>query len=216
MRRAGLHQICQGVDSASPKILQLMNKTFQDFDSIYQSAQRCLDADIRPSFNIIFAYPGEENVDRRMTIDFIMDVCRRFPGAEFWTNIFTPYPGSPILAEAQQKGIQVPDTFEGWADYFPRYTVLPWLQGNAHRRVQVMRDYLRMAFDRVPIAKLDSSTAVRILQRGLSYPARWRLDHDVFGLPVEVWLNQKLKRFVSVAKPKVDAKQLGPAVGAST
>ena len=35
LRRAGLHQICQGVDSASPKILQLMNKTFQDFDSIY-------------------------------------------------------------------------------------------------------------------------------------------------------------------------------------
>jgi len=54
-----------------------------------------------------------------------------------------------------------------------------------------------------------------VLQRGLSYPARWRLDHDVFGFPVEVWLNQRLKRFVSVAKPKVDAKQLGPAVGAN-
>lgn len=215
LRRAGLHQICQGVDSASPKILQLMNKTFQDFDSIYLSAQRCLEADIRPSFNIIFAYPGEDNSDRRLTIDFIMDVCRRFPGAEFWTNIFTPYPGSPIMNEAQEKGIEVPGSFEGWADYFPRYTVLPWLKGNAHRRVQVMRDYLRMAFDRVPISRLDSNTAIRVLQRGLSYPARWRLDHDVFGFPVEVWLNQRLKRFVSVAKPKVDAKQLGPAVGAN-
>jgi radical SAM superfamily enzyme YgiQ (UPF0313 family) len=215
LRRAGLHQICQGVDSASPKILQLMNKTFQDFDSIYLSAQRCLEADIRPSFNIIFAYPGEDNSDRRLTIDFIMDVCRRFPGAEFWTNIFTPYPGSPIMSEAQEKGIEVPETFEGWADYFPRYTVLPWLKGDAHRRVQVMRDYLRMAFDRVPISKLDSNTLIRVLQHGLSYPARWRLDHDVFALPVEVWLNQRLKRFVSVAKPKVDGKQLGPAVGAN-
>jgi anaerobic magnesium-protoporphyrin IX monomethyl ester cyclase len=26
-----------------------------------------------------------------------MDVCRKFPGAEFWTNIFTPYPGAPII-----------------------------------------------------------------------------------------------------------------------
>jgi len=195
--------------------LQLMNKTFQDFDSIYLSAQRCLEADIRPSFNIIFAYPGEDNVDRRLTIDFIMDVCRRFPGAEFWTNIFTPYPGSPIMSEAREKGIEVPETFEGWADYFPRYTVLPWLKGSAHRRVQVMRDYLRMAFDRVPISKLDSNSLIRVVQHGLSYPARWRLDHDVFALPVEVWLNQRLKRFVSVAKPKVDAKQLGPAVGAN-
>ena len=37
LRRAGLHQVCQGVDSGSPKILKLMNKTFQDFDDIYES-----------------------------------------------------------------------------------------------------------------------------------------------------------------------------------
>ena len=215
LRRAGLHQICQGVDSASPRILQLMNKTFQDFDSIYMSAERCVEAGIRPSFNIIFAYPGEENRDRRQTVAFIMDVCRRFPGAEFWTNIFTPYPGSPIMHHAQENGIEVPESFEGWADYFPRYTVLPWLKGDAHRRVQVMRDYLRMAFDRVPISRVDSSSVVRILQKGLGYPARWRLDHDVYGLPVEVWINQRLKRFVSVAKPKVDAKQLEPAAAAN-
>ena len=213
LKRAGLHQICQGVDSASPKILKLMNKTFQDFDSIYLSAERCIEAGIRPSFNLIFAYPGEENQDRRQTIAFVMDVCRRFPGAEFWTNIFTPYPGSPIMHHAQENGIEVPDSFEGWADYFPRYTVLPWLKGKAHRRVQTMRDYLRIAFDRVPIAKTDSSTLIRVLQRGLSYPARWRLDHDFYGLPVEVWVNRKVKRFVSVAKPNVDAKQLEPAIG---
>jgi anaerobic magnesium-protoporphyrin IX monomethyl ester cyclase len=211
LRRAGLHQICQGVDSASPKILQLMNKTFQDFDSIYLSAQRCVEADIRPSFNIIFAYPGEDNHDRRQTVAFILDVCRRFPGAEFWTNIFTPYPGSPIMHHAQENGIEMPDSLEGWADYFPRYTVLPWLKGRAHRRVQVMRDYLRMAFDRVPIARLDSNSMIQLLQKSLGYPARWRLEHDVYGVPVEIWINRKLKRFVSVAKPRIDAKQLEPA-----
>ena len=58
-----------------------------------------------------------------------MDVCRRFPGAEFWTNIFTPYPGSPIMRQAKELGIEVPSSLEGWADFFPRYTVLPWLEG---------------------------------------------------------------------------------------
>jgi radical SAM superfamily enzyme YgiQ (UPF0313 family) len=211
LRRAGLHQICQGVDSASPKILQLMNKTFQDFDSIYFSAQRCVEAGIRPSFNIIFAYPGEDNQDRRQTVAFILDVCRRFPGAEFWTNIFTPYPGSPIMRHAQENGIEMPESLEGWAEYFPRYTVLPWLKGRAHRRVQVMRDYLRMAFDREPIARLNSNSMIQLLQKSLGYPARWRLEHDFYGLPVEVWVNRKLKRFVSVAKPRIDAKQLEPA-----
>jgi len=215
LHRAGLHQICQGVDSASPRILRLMNKTFQDFDSIYQSAERCMKAGIRPSFNIIFGFPGEGVEDRRKTTQFIMDVCRRYPGAEFWTNIFTPYPGSPIMQHAQELGIEVPQSLEGWTEFFPRYTVLPWLKGKEHARVQTMRDYLRIAFDRQPIANYEINPLVRTIQRALSYPAQWRLEHDFYALPAELWVNRKLKRHVMVAKPKVDAKLLEPAAGAS-
>jgi radical SAM superfamily enzyme YgiQ (UPF0313 family) len=211
LRRSGLHQICQGVDSASPKILKLMNKEFQEFDSIYQSADRCLQAGIRPSFNIIFAYPGEGRSERRETVNFMMDVCRRFHGAEFWTNIFTPYPGSPIMEQAAEIGIQVPDSFEGWADFFPRYTVLPWLKGKDHRRLQTMRDYLRIAFDRVPIAADNRDRFTRVTQKALSLPARWRLDHDQYAFPVELWINDRLKRRTAALKPAVDAKRLEPA-----
>jgi radical SAM superfamily enzyme YgiQ (UPF0313 family) len=215
LRRGGLHQICQGVDSGSEKILKLMNKTFQDFDSIYQSAERCLEADIRPSFNIIFAYPGEGAQERRETVNFMMDVCRRFPGAEFWTNIFTPYPGSPIMRQAKELGIEVPSSLEGWADFFPRYTVLPWLKGKDHTRLQVMRDYLRVAFDRIPIAADNRDRVTKTIQKAISIPARWRLDHDVYAAPVELWLNNKLKSRTSRMKPAVDAKRLEPALEAS-
>src|SRR5581483_5435447 len=136
LRRAGLRQVCQGVDSASPKILKLMNKTFQDFDSIYQSAERCLKAGIRPSFNIIFGYPGEGAAERRQTIRFIMD-------------------------GAKELGIETPQSLEGWSDYFPRYTVLPWLQGRDHARLQTMRDYLRIAFDRQPISRYEPKPFIR-------------------------------------------------------
>jgi radical SAM superfamily enzyme YgiQ (UPF0313 family) len=215
LRRAGLHQICQGVDSGSPKILKAMNKDFQDFESIYESAARCLEAGIRPSFNIIFAYPGEGKAERRQTVDFMMDVCRRFPGSEFWTNIFTPYPGSPIMEQAKEIGIEVPETLEGWADFFPRYTQLPWLKGRDHRRLQVMRDYLRIAFDRVPIAADRRDRFTRTTQRALSLPARWRLDHDFYAAPVELWINDKLKKHAANSKPAVDAKRLEPAVSES-
>ena len=211
LRRSGLHQICQGVDSGSEKILKAMNKTFQDFDSIYESASRCLQAGIRPSFNIIFAYPGEGKKERRETVNFMMDVCRRFPGSEFWTNIFTPYPGSPIMEQAEQLGIQLPSSLEGWADFFPRYTVLPWLNGREHQRLQIMRDYLRIAFDRVPIALDTRKRSTRIAQKLLSFPARWRLDHDAYALPVELWINNRLKRKSPFSKPAVDAQRLEPA-----
>jgi anaerobic magnesium-protoporphyrin IX monomethyl ester cyclase len=211
LRRAGLRQVCQGVDSASPTILHAMNKEFQDFDSIYESAHRCIEAGIRPSFNIIFAYPGEGPKERRETVQFMMDVCRRFPGAEFWTNIFTPYPGSPIMERAAEIGIQPPTSLEGWADFFPRYTVLPWLKGKEHTRLQVMRDYLRIAFDRVPIAADTRRPITRAVQRAISLPARWRLDHDVYTAPWELWLNGQLKKLNVPQRPTVDAKRLEPA-----
>ena len=212
LRRSGLHQVCQGVDSGSPKILEAMNKDFQDFDSIYASAERCLAAGIRPSFNIIFAYPGEGSKERQETVSFMMDVCRRFPGAEFWTNIFTPYPGSPIMEKAEEIGIEVPASLEGWADFFPRYTKLPWLNGRDHHRLQVMRDYLRIAFDRVPIAADRRSRATRIAQKCISLPARWRLEHSAFAMPVELWINNKLKERTAAAfKPVVDATRLEAA-----
>src|SRR5580698_4828784 len=205
LKRAGLRQVCQGVDSGSPVILKAMNKDFQDFESIYESAARCIEAGIRPSFNIIFAFPGEGPRERRETVEFMMDVCRKFPGAEFWTNIFTPYPGSPIFSRTAEIGIETPKNLEEWADFFPRYTKLPWLQGKEHARLQTTRDYLRIAFDRIPIAADTRKPIVRLAQKAISLPARWRLDNDVYGAPVEIWLNNKLKKYTAM-KPAVNAK----------
>lgn len=208
LRRSGLHQVCQGAESGSPKILAAMNKGFQNFETINESAERLLAAGIRPSFNIIFAYPGEGPKERNETVRFMMRMCRRYPGVEFWTNIFTPYPGAPVMEKAAEIGIQVPDSFEGWADFFPRYTKLPWLDGRDHQRLQVTRDYLRIAFDRIPIASDTRGTFTRLAQKSISLPARWRLDHDVYRLPVELWINSKLKNRTAALKPAVDAKRL--------
>jgi radical SAM superfamily enzyme YgiQ (UPF0313 family) len=206
--QSGLQQICHGAESASPKVLKLMDKDFQKVETMYLAAEKCLRAGIRPSFNIIFGFPGEGEQERQETIRFIEDVCKRYPSAEFWTNIFTPYPGAPIMRRAKELGIEVPKTFEGWADFFPRYTILPWLKGRDHQRVQTMRDYLRMAFDRVPIAADRRGHLVKTLHRSISYPARYRLRHGLYGFPVEVWLKKGLSRLSESLKPNVDAQQL--------
>jgi radical SAM superfamily enzyme YgiQ (UPF0313 family) len=210
LKRSGLHQICQGIETASPTVMKLMNKDFQILGDIYESTERCIKADVIPSFNIIFGFPGEGAKERRETVNFMMDVCRRFPGAEFWTNIFTPYPGSPIFHQAEKLGIEVPTSLEGWVDYFPRYTVLPWLKGRDHQRVQTMRDYLRIAFDRAPIALKGPGTFAKAVQHLTAYPARWRLDHDFYRFPLELWLNRTLNNIVTLPKPSVDAKMMGP------
>ena len=216
LRRSGLHQICQGIETASPTVMKLMNKDFQELPDIYQSTERCVRAGVIPSFNIIFGYPGEGPKERKETVSFMMDVCRKFPGAEFWTNIFTPYPGSPVFHQAAQLGIEVPRSLEGWIDYFPRYTVLPWLKGKDHKRVQTMRDYLRIAFDRAPIAANGPGRFAKAIQHVTAYPARVRLSHDFYSFPVELWINRQLKNIVRLPKPNVDAKRLQPEAAATT
>lgn len=215
LRRSGMHQVCQGIETASAKVMKLMNKGFQDLGDIYQSTERCIEAGVIPSFNIIFGFPGEGENERRETLNFMMDVCRRFPGAEFWTNIFTPYPGSPIFHRAREIGIEVPNSLEAWVDYFPRYTVLPWLKGKDHERVQKMRDYLRIAFDRAPIAASGPGRIARAVKHLTAYPARWRLDHGAYDFPFELWLNRQLNNLVKLPKPSVDAKLMGPETAPS-
>jgi radical SAM superfamily enzyme YgiQ (UPF0313 family) len=157
---------------------------------------------------VFFGYPGYGEKERRESVRLMMNICRRFPGAEFWTNIFTPYPGSPIMKRAFELGIEVPKTLEGWADFFPRYTVLPWLKGKEHRRVQNMREYMRVAFHRVPIGKYRVPALNRVLFDLISSPARWRLDRHIYAFPVELWARKGLQKLMTAPKPKVDAQQL--------
>jgi anaerobic magnesium-protoporphyrin IX monomethyl ester cyclase len=212
LRRAGLSQVSQGADSGSPKVLHLMNKDFQKLDTIYQAADLLSRAGIRPSFNMIFGFPGESDAERRESLRLVMNVCRRYPAAEFWTNIFTPYPGAPIMKRAFELGIDVPKTFEGWADFFPRYTTLPWLKGEKHQRVQRMREYMRIAFNRVPIGVQRKHPIARAVHRLISIPARIRLDRDYYSAPVELWMKNKANQWFPPLKPKVDAHQLSAEV----
>jgi len=208
LRRSGLSQISQGADTGSPKVMRLMKKDFQKVETIYRAAALLTDAGIRPSFNMIFGFPGEGEAERRESIGLIMDICRKFPGAEFWTNIFTPYPGAPIMARAFELGIEVPKTLEGWADFFPRYTTLPWLKGKPHRELQVMREFLRLAFERVPIGTTGKSALQRVVHGMIGVPARWRLDRNFYAFPVELQLKSWADRLVAPPKPKVDAHML--------
>jgi anaerobic magnesium-protoporphyrin IX monomethyl ester cyclase len=209
LRRAGLTQVAQGADSGSPKVLHLMNKDFQKLDTIYEAADRLTRAGIRPSFNIIFAYPGEGRVERRESITLIMNVCRQNPGAEFFTNIFTPYPGAPVMERAVELGIDVPKRLEDWAAFFPKYTVLPWLKGKEHKRVQVMRDYIRVAFPRVTIGRLPKRAIAEKIYESIAPTARWRLDHDFYAVPFEVWL-----KHWADGMPPANAKAPPPTGGA--
>ena len=68
LRRSGLAQVSMGADTGSPKVLKLMNKDFQKLEMIYDAAETLHQAGVRPSFNMIFGYPGEGETERRESV----------------------------------------------------------------------------------------------------------------------------------------------------
>ncbi len=135
LRRSGLKRIFFGIESGSKKVLKTVNKRL-DLDTAYRTAERCHSAGVEASFNLIFGLPGEEAEDLRETMAMVDTIGRRNPEAAFFTNIFSPYPGSPIFPEALRLGVQEPRSLAEWAVFYPRIQELPWLKGKAHARVQ--------------------------------------------------------------------------------
>jgi anaerobic magnesium-protoporphyrin IX monomethyl ester cyclase len=186
LARSGLRRIFFGLESGSAKVMRSVNKRL-DFETVYRTAERCGKVGIRPSFNLIFGLPAEEEEDLRDTLAVVDRVGRANPEADFFTNIFSPYPGSPIWPQAIERGVREPQTLEEWADFHPKIQVLPWLNGARHARIQRIRDYIRMGYSARQMV-ITAPTGWRAWARAsLRRLARWRLRLMWVRFPIEVW-----------------------------
>ncbi len=186
LRRSGLTRIFFGIESGSKKVLKTVNKRL-DLETAYRTAERCRATGIEASFNLIFGLPGEEAEDLRDTMAMVDTLGQRNPEAAFFTNIFSPYPGSPIFPEAVRLGVQEPKSLEEWAIFYPKIQKLPWLQGKAHARVQRIRDYIRIGYSARKMVVHRPDGFKDLVRRGLQGLARFRLRRLAVGFPIEVW-----------------------------
>jgi radical SAM superfamily enzyme YgiQ (UPF0313 family) len=186
LARSGLKRIFFGLESGSVKVMRSVNKRL-DLETAYRTAERCLRVGIRPSFNLIFGLPAEEEADLRDTIAVVDRIGRVNPEADFFTNIFSPYPGSPIWPQAVELGVREPQSLEEWAAFYPKIQVLPWLQGRKHARVQRIRDYIRMGYSARQMVIQPKTGWKGVAERTLRRLARWRLRSLAIRFPFEVW-----------------------------
>ncbi|HET8645293.1 MAG TPA: radical SAM protein [Vicinamibacteria bacterium] len=186
LARSGLRRIFFGLESGSARVMRSVNKRL-DMETAYRTAERCLKVGIRPGFNLIFGLPAEEEEDLRQTMAVVDRIGRANPEADFFTNIFSPYPGSPIWPLAVERGVREPQTLEEWAAFYPKVQVLPWLQGAAHARIQRIRDYIRIGYSARQMVVKPPRGLKGALQRTLRRLARWRLRTLLLHLPLDLW-----------------------------
>jgi radical SAM superfamily enzyme YgiQ (UPF0313 family) len=195
--QSGLGHIGFGTESASEEMLIAMNKPHQNVPDMFEAARKCSQAGIRATFNLILGYPGESQNDRQKTLRVMSEIAQRFENVSFSPNIFTPYPGIPMWPELRRLGVTEPDSLEAWSDMALGANVLPWLHGKPYRNVKRSMSFLLLNNDIIKARRKSSlSRRRRFLLRALQEPLRWRMKHQFFQLPVELWLLQTSKRLV--------------------
>ena len=194
-RRAGLVRIHYGAESGSDEVLQSIEKK-SDVEKTMLAVERCKEADIRASFGFIFGLPAEKEEDLFKTLELVDRIYTAYEKADCYTNIFTPYPGSPLWPTSIEMGLEPPDTFEEWANFYPRVMELPWLSGAKHRRLQAIRQYIRFGYHQVKVGELSHSWKHTLLLNLLRPSSRYRIRSKNFKLPWEIygyWGLQRLK-----------------------
>ncbi len=195
-RRAGLVRVHYGAESGSDGVLQSIEKR-ADVGRTLEASRRCWEADIRASFGFIFGLPAEQEEDLRLTLDLIDQIYRSNPRADCYTNIFTPYPGSPLWPVSVQKGFVPPSCFEEWADFYPRITRLPWHSAAQHRRLQAIRQYLRFGYHQVNVGEKAHSRRHQMVLNLFQPSSRLRIRHKRFEIPWEVYAYRGLQKLKS-------------------
>jgi anaerobic magnesium-protoporphyrin IX monomethyl ester cyclase len=177
-----------GTESGSEEVLRLMNKPHQLIRDMHETARKCLQANIRVTFNLILGYPGESENQRRETLRIMEEISKSYPNVSFSPNVFTAYPGIPIWNQMKELGLKEPASLEEWAEVSLGKNRLPWFQGREFQRAKRMMSYFIMTHQlRKDARKLASQTQKRLASAFMA-PLAWRLKHKFYRFPFDLWL----------------------------
>ncbi len=119
VREAGIKWLALGIESGDQEIrIEVSKGKFEDVD-IRQVVKQVHDAGIEVMANYIFGLQGDTRESMRKTLDLSLELCT------FGWNGYAmmALPGSKVYKDAIDRGIPLPDTYEGFS--FHGYNTLP-------------------------------------------------------------------------------------------
>ncbi len=96
MSKAGFRFILYGLESASQKTLDRINKNLK-ISQIESSLRWAKEAGLAPHLTVMVGYPWETEKDVRKTLDFAQNLFRKGLADSLQATIVIPYPGTPLF-----------------------------------------------------------------------------------------------------------------------
>lgn len=130
MRAAGCYEVLFGLESASTRMLKLMEKHDRglDLDSVRRLWRQCDEAGIGVHVTMIAGFPGDTAADSALTADFVSDALRGLRHATFKLNYFSLFPDTPVFNAPERFGVLLADGDGDMPMSYP-YALTPELRG---------------------------------------------------------------------------------------
>lgn len=113
IEKSGCVELSIGVESATPKILNTIDKNFNIKD-ILLASEKLAGRNFVVKYNMMVGFPGENIEDIKRTVRLAVKLYKRNKKVWFPFNIFTPFPGTPMFELAVKFGFKAPEKFEHW------------------------------------------------------------------------------------------------------
>ena len=113
LEESGCSLINIGLESASPKMLKLMNKRI-NLDDVLVGVENARSTNILLFFTLLFQMPGEDIDDVKVTYRYVEKLRELNPNIRIQNHFFCPLPNLPMTRHAAKKGYSPPDNMKGW------------------------------------------------------------------------------------------------------
>jgi anaerobic magnesium-protoporphyrin IX monomethyl ester cyclase len=198
MRESGLTMVFLGAESGSAETLARMKKGGALTPQMtLDLAARMHSFGVVPEFSFVLGNPPDPRQDVETTLSFVKTVKLAHPEAEIVLYQYTPVPvEGDLLNAASSTGFAFPKTLDEWVNARWREVSrrnsaqLPWLDAALSLRIQNFR--------RVLNAYHPTSTDPGLRgwkRRLLRLASSWRYRHDVYAMPIELRLLQRVLRY---------------------
>jgi len=189
---SGCEQLNIGAESGSPRILKMINKGITP-KNILAVNQKIKPFAIYPWFYFVVGFPGEAESDINKTIKLVIQLLRQNPRAKVsGIGCYTPYPGTPMYQDSQKLGFKPPRRLFDWRTYAVDQINIPWIKGKLKRKIEAIQ-FASFFLDEK--ARDVVASPIIKLAAWVYRPFAWfRLKHNCYQIPVDVWLGNKIKK----------------------
>lgn len=162
LRDAGCVELLVGLESASERVLRLMQKS----DPVRTRSEtqswlfRAAEAQLGLHLNLLLNFPGERLDEAFETVDFVADVAGELPNTTLTLNRFVLYPGTAVARHPERFGVQEIESQPGDLPIFLAYRLV----SEAQREADAIDAHLRSLHRRLLVAlRRDPESAAEAL-----------------------------------------------------